>query len=198
MPKEGLRGLAVPNSLGPRAGGTGSLAQVAVGAYGEPAGDGSSRRPGPTSWGERGSFQGGGWYLWRSWRARKDTSKTARAHQLRGRGTLPWRRVIRMEGQHGSPAPNNPDPPARETEVLPRWRLLPMDGLQATAVPNGPGRPAGGTGSPAQAAVSAYGAPAADGSTQRPRPTSRGDGESYPHGGWCLLMACGGRQLPTA
>ena len=60
------RGRHVPNGPGPPAGGTGSPAQVAVGAYGGRAGDGSSQRPGPTSWGDRESCQGGGRCLWRA------------------------------------------------------------------------------------------------------------------------------------
>ena len=83
---------------------------MAVGAYGGPAGDGSSQ--------------------------------TARAHQLGGRG------------------------------VLPRRRSVPIEGLQGTAAPIGAGPPTRGTGSPAQAAVGAYGGPAEDSSSQRPGPTN--------------------------
>ena len=76
--------------------------------------------------------------------------------------------------------------------VLPRRRSVPMEGLRGTAFPNGLGPPAEGMGSPAQAAVGAYGGPAGHGSSQRPGPTSLGDGESCPGGGRCLWKACRG------
>ena len=56
--------------------------------------------------------------------------------------------------------------------VLPRWRSVPMEGLRGTAVPNGPVPRAGATGSPAEAAVGAYGGSAGDGGSPRPGPTS--------------------------
>ena len=148
-PMEGLQGMTVHNGPGAPSGGTGSPAQVAVGAWlrgtlapigagpparrtGSPAhpggrclwrtaGDCSSQRPGPTSSRGRGSGLGGGRCLWRE----------------RGR----------------------------------------------RQVPNGPGPLARGTGSPAQAAVGAYGGHAGDGSSQQPGPTSSGDEESCPGGG---------------
>ena len=46
---EGLRGTAVPDDPGPLGGGTGSPAEVAVGAYEGPTGDDGSQRPGLTS-----------------------------------------------------------------------------------------------------------------------------------------------------
>ena len=76
-----------------------------------------------------------------------------------------------------------------------QWAVEP---LQCTAVPSGPCPPAGGTGSPAQVAVGAYGGPVGDGSCQRPGPISWGHGECYPCGGRCLWRACRGRQFPTA
>ena len=51
---ERLRGMAAPIGTGPPAGGTGSLAQEAVAAYGAPTGDGSPQGPGPTNWGDGG------------------------------------------------------------------------------------------------------------------------------------------------
>ena len=75
--------------------------------------------------------------------------------------------------------------------VLPRRWSLPMECLLGTVAPSGPDPPTGGTGSPAQAAVGAYGAPVGDGSPQRPKPTSWGDGEWCPGGGRCLWSACG-------
>ena len=65
-------------------------------------------------------------------------------------------------------------------------------------VPNGPGPQARETGSPTQAEVRAYGGPAGDASFQRPKPKGWGDGESCQIGCWCLRMACGGGQFPTA
>ena len=73
-----------------------------------------------------------------------------------------------------------------------------MGRLQGTTAPIGPGPPAWGTGSPAQEAVAAYGAPAGHGSPHWPRPTSLGDGESCPRGGRCPWSACGGRLPPSA
>ena len=78
---------------------------------------------------------------------------TARAHQLGGRG------------------------------ILPRRRSVPMEGLRGTVVPNGPGPPAGGTGSPAQVAVGAHGGPVGDGSSQQHGPNCSGDKQSCPGGG---------------
>ena len=49
--------------------------------------------------------------------------------------------------------------------VLLRQRSVPMEGLRGTVVPSGPGPPAGGTGSPAQVVVGAYGGLAGDGSS---------------------------------
>ena len=47
---ERLRGMAAPKGRGPLAGGTGSLAQALVAAYGAPTGDGSPHLRRPTSW----------------------------------------------------------------------------------------------------------------------------------------------------
>ena len=54
VPMDGLRGTAVPNGLGPPAGGTGIPAEAAVRAYGGPAEVGSSQRSGPPKSRERG------------------------------------------------------------------------------------------------------------------------------------------------
>ena len=83
-------------------------------------------------------------------------------------------------------------------KAVPRWWSVPMEGLWGTAVPNGPGPPSGGTRSRALAAIGAYGGPAGDGSSQRPRPTSWGGGESCQGGGRGVCSAFGGRQFPTA
>ena len=80
---------------------------------------------------------------------------SARAHQLGGRG------------------------------VVTRQQLVHTECLRGTSAPCDRGPPAEGTGSPAQAAVGAHGGPAGDGGSQRPGPTSWGDAESYPCGGWC-------------
>ena len=113
VPLEGLRGMALPNSLGPAAGGTGSPAQVAFAAYGGPTGHGSSQQCGPTSQEDGESCPCVGRYLWRAcegWQF-----PTARAHQLGGRGVLPRRRSVPMEGLRGAAFPNGPGPPARGT-----------------------------------------------------------------------------------
>ena len=71
--------------------------------------------------------------------------------------------------------------------------------------PDGGTRPVGGSlaarahqiGSPPQAAIGAYGAPARDGGPCRCGPNSWGDGESFPGGCRCLWSACGGRLPPS-
>ena len=60
-------------------------------------------------------------------------------------------------------------PPARGRGVLPKRRSLPMECLRGTAAPIGAGPSVGGTGSPAHAAVAAYGAFAGDGNSQTVR-----------------------------
>ena len=55
-----------------------------------------------------------------------------------------------------------------------------MEGLQGTVVPNGAGQPARGTGSPAQAAVVAYGGPSGDNSSQRLGPPKLGERRGLP------------------
>ena len=65
------------------------------------------------------------------------------------------------------------------------------------AAPNGAGPPAWGTGTTAQALLSAYGDPARDGSPQPRGPTGLGDGESCLGGGRCLWNAYGGWHSPT-
>ena len=52
--KEGLRGAAVPKAQAHRPCGSGSLAPVAVGAQGGPAGGSSPQGPGTPAWGGRG------------------------------------------------------------------------------------------------------------------------------------------------
>ena len=73
-----------------------------------------------------------------------------------------------------------------------------MKRLRGTAALITDGPQAGGTRSPAQAEVAAYGAPEGDGIPHRREPTSWGDGESCPGGGCCLWSACRGRQPPLA
>ena len=75
---------------------------------------------------------------------------------------------------------------------------LPMEHLRGTAAASGPGLAAGGTGSFAQAAVAAYGAPAADDSLHQRRLTSWGDRKSFPGGGRYLWRGSRGRQHPTS
>ena len=173
---KGLRGTAISNAPGPPAQGTGSPAQVAVGAHGGPVGDSGSQRPGPTSRGHGESCPGGGRYLWRASGGRQ--FPTARAHQpgggepCQGGGRYLWR------AYGGRQLPTARAHQLGGRGVLSRRRPVPMEGLRGTAAPNGPGPPAGGTGSPVQAAAGTYGGPAGDGSSQRLGPTSWGDGES--------------------
>ena len=61
---ERLRGTPNPMGADPRAGGTGSPTEAAVGALGVHAGDGSLKRPGPTSWGDGEACPGGCPSLW--------------------------------------------------------------------------------------------------------------------------------------
>ena len=135
MPIEGLKGRVVPNGPGPPTGGTGSPAQAAIAAYVGPVGDGSSQRPGPTSWGDGESCPGASRYLWRVCGGRPPPS--ARAHQMGGRGILPRRRSVPMEGLQVTAIFISPGPPAGGPGVLPRRRSVPMEGLRGTAVPNG-------------------------------------------------------------
>ena len=142
---ERLRGTAAPISAGPPAGETGSPTQEAVAAYGALAGDGCPHRRGPTNWGDGESCPGGGRCVWSACGGRLPPS--ARAHRLGGRGVLPKRQSLPMEGLRGSAAPIGAGPPAGGTE---------------------------GTGSPTQELVAAYGAPARDCCPQRPGPTQLG------------------------
>ena len=98
MPIECLWGTA-PCGLGPPAGGTGSPAQAAFGAYRVRVVDGGPLRPGPTSWGDGETCPGVGRGLW--WARRGRQLPTARARQLGGRGVLPRWRWMPMEGLRG-------------------------------------------------------------------------------------------------
>ena len=73
-----------------------------------------------------------------------------------------------------------------------------MECLGRTAAPSGPSLAAGGTGSPAQEEVAAYGALSGDSSSHQRGLTSRGDGESRSSGGRCLWNASGAWQPPAA
>ena len=77
-----------------------------------------------------------------------------------------------MEGLRGTTVPNGLCPPGGGQGVLSTWRSVPMEDLRGTVVLNGPGLIAGGKGIHAKGAVGAYGGSAADGSSQRPGPTS--------------------------
>ena len=143
VPMEGLRGPVVPYGSSSATGGTGSLAEAAIGAYGGPAEDGcfqrrrstswgdtesfpkavvayggpakdgGAQRPGPASWGDAESCPGGTWCLWRAYGGRQ--FPTVWAPQLGGRGALPRRRSVPMEGFLGMAVPNGPGPPASGT-----------------------------------------------------------------------------------
>ena len=193
---EGLRWTAVPNGPGPSAERTRSLAQAPVGAYGGPA------------WGGESCLDGG-WCPWRACGGGQLTMPTA--HHLGGHGVLSKWLSVPMEHMRGTAVRNGRTqdscrgggwclwrcyggwqfPTARAHQlggrgVLHRRR---MECLWGTVDPNGPRPLVGGTGSPALAAVGAYGGCAGDGSSQRPETTSWGDGESCPLGG----RAYGGR-----
>ena len=73
-----------------------------------------------------------------------------------------------------------------------------MERLRGTTAPSGPGLPTGGMGSPAKAAVGAYGALAADGYHLWRGPSGWGEGESYLPGGLCLWSVSEGWQAPSA
>ena len=64
--------------------------------------------------------------------------------------------------------------------------------------PKGAGPQTGGMGSPAQAVVSAFEAPAGDGSPHRRGPAGWGDGEPRPGGGRCVVGAHRGQESPAA
>ena len=132
---------------------------------GFPFGGGGVR---PSSWGDGESFLGGGRCLWSACGGR--SLPLARAQQLGGRGVLPRWRPVPMEGLRGTAGPKTArahQPGGRA--VPPRRRSVPLEGLLGTTFLNGPGPPAGGTGSPAQAAVGADGGPAGDSSSQTAR-----------------------------
>ena len=69
-----------------------------------------------------------------------------------------------MESLRGTAASIGAGPPAWARDVLPGRRSLPMEHLCGTTAPIGARPRAGSTGSPAKAAVIAYGAPADEGS----------------------------------
>ena len=149
-------------------GGTGSPAQVVVGAQGGPWGGSRSQRPGHTEPGGTWSTaqvvvgaQGGP--AWCS------SFQKAWAHLPGGTGS-PIQTVVGAEGRPArgmsSQWPGHTNPGRRG--VLPRWWSVLKEGLWGVAVPNGPVTP------------------------------SRGDGESCRGGGPCSGRACAGLQLPTA
>ena len=80
--------------------------------------------------------------------------------------------------------------------VLPRWRLVPMECLRVTTDPNGPGPSAGGTGSHAHVAVSAYGGPVGDGSSQTARAHQLEGGGVMPRGRWLPIAGLRGTVVP--
>ena len=92
---------------------------------------------------------------------------------LGGRGVPPRQRSVLIEGMRGTAVPNGPKSPTSGGRVvLPMRQSVLMKGMRGTVIPNGWGPPAEETGRPAQAAVGAYYGPAADGSCQRPGPSS--------------------------
>ena len=109
----------------------------------------------------------------------------ARAHQLGGRGVLPRRRSVPMEGLKGRAVANGLGPPVEATGSPAQAAVRAHGGLAADSISQWPATDAEGTGSPGQAAVGAYGGPAGHGSLQPPGPTIWVDRESCPSGGWC-------------
>ena len=137
VPMEGLRGRAVANGPGSPARGTGSTAEVVVGAYGGPAGDGTSQRPGPTSWGDGESCPGSGRCPWRA--CGGGQFPAARTHQLGGRGVLPRWRLVPMEGLRGIAVPNGPGPPHGGTGSLAQTTVGAFGGRLGDGSPPRPG-----------------------------------------------------------
>ena len=173
---------------------------MAVGAYAGPVVNGSSQRPGPTSWGDGGSCPGGGWCLWCECGGRQ--FPTFRAHQLGGRGVMPRRRSVPMEGLRGPALPNGPGLTSwGDGESYPGvgrclWRacgggLLPTahahqlggwgiaeaahgthGGLAGSASSQQPEALSRRDEERAEAVIGVYGEPARDGCSQRRGPTS--------------------------
>ena len=115
VPMERLQGIASSSVLGPPARGMVSPAQVAVGAYGAPAGDGCPPGRGPTSWAD-GDPDRRGLRLWSAYGGR--LPPLARAHQLGGRGALPRRRSVPMAPLPRTGAPISSGPRASGTGKL--------------------------------------------------------------------------------
>ena len=184
-------GAVVPNSSGLPAKGTGCLARVAVGDYGGHAGDCSSKRPGPTSWGERESYPGGGRYLLRACRGR--LLPTAWAQHLGRRGGLPRQRSVPMERLPGTIAPIGASPPPRGMENHAQVAA----GAYGGHAGDGSSRRPGSTSWGDQESYPSGGwcLWRACGAWQLPRAraTIWGDGESYPRGDQCLWSGCVGQ-----
>ena len=102
-----------------------------------------------------------------------------------------------MERLRGTAASNGPGQLAGGTGS-PTQASVAAYGARVTATTIGAGPQAGGMGSPTKAAVGALGAHVGDGSLQRPGPTTWGDGGSCPGGSPCLWSVCGGRHPPAA
>ena len=195
VPMEYVWGTADPNGPGPRAAGTKSPAQAVVRAFGVRAGDGRSQTPCPSiggtgspaqaSVGTYGAPTGDGSSQ------RPGPTTLGDAESFPGGGPCLWRAC---RGRQFATARGHE---LGGQGVLPRWRLVPMECLRVTTDPNGPGPPAGGTGSHAHVALSAFGGPVGDGTSQRQGPSSWGEGESCPDGGWCLLRACAEHSFPN-
>ena len=161
VPMEGLRGRALPNGPGSPARGTGVLPRWRSVPMEGLRGTAIPNGPGPPS-GGMGSLAVGGWCLWSECRGRQ--FPTAWAHCLGGRGVLPMRHSVPMEGPRGTAVPKGPGALTGGGHgLLPRWWSVPMKRLWPMVAPI------------------------------RRRPISWGDGKSCLGGGRCLWRACGGQ-----
>ena len=195
--KGACRGHQLPPARAHQPGGTGSLAQVVVGAQGGPARGTSSQRPGHTSQAGRGVLR-------RRWPVLKEGLRgtivpNGPGTPARGDGEscLGGGQCSRKAcGVGNSQRPELTNLGGRG--VLPRrWSTL-KEGLREAVAPNGMGTPSWGAGSPAQAVVGAQGGLGGDSGSQWPGHTSLGGRGVLPRRWSVLKGACRGHQLPPA
>ena len=185
---KGLHGTAHPHGPDSRSWETGSRAKAAVRAYGGPTGGGNFQRPGPTSYVEGQSCPSGGRCLWRA--CGEQVLPTARAHPG-GMGTLAQVLVGAYGRLAGSSSLQRPGPTSLGDgpscpSIGPCLCRACGGGLLITARADEMGGPG-----LAQSADGTHGGLAGDSSSQRPEPSSLGDGECCLGGDRCLWRACG-------